>query len=90
MPYATEGGGTSIPSETDAETMQSIVADASVGVNFLILMIVKLDWRRRLHVSATAYRVGIPAVAVTLECQPEESRTLLATARHWVRRLLRA
>lgn len=45
-----------IPSQTDVNTMQSIVTDASVGVNFLILLIVKRDTRQTMQMSATVFR----------------------------------
>lgn len=78
-----------VPSETDVETMQSIVSDNSVGANFLVLLIVKLDGRHTLQISATAFRPKMPNVAVPVECQAKESSKLLATARQWVGQFFR-
>ena len=43
------------PSETDVTTMRSIVNDAAVGANFLVLMIVRIGWRGQLQLSASAF-----------------------------------
>lgn len=46
-----------LPSPQDMETMQSIVADPDVGVNFLILLIARLSfWGCQLKLSVTLYR----------------------------------
>ena len=77
-----------LPSETDLETMQSIVSDASVGANFLVLMIVRLAGHGALQVTATAFRAGAVPVPVALECEPTEPLTMFATVRRWVRQVL--
>jgi proteasome lid subunit RPN8/RPN11 len=58
-----------VPSQTDVTTMQSIVTDESVGVNFLILLIVKHGTRRTMQMSATAFRPRSPPIEahVTIE-----------------------
>jgi [CysO sulfur-carrier protein]-S-L-cysteine hydrolase len=43
-----------VPSLTDLQTMQSIVADPQVGANFLVLVVVRLGLFRRLELSAVA------------------------------------
>jgi hypothetical protein len=45
------------PSDTDVQTMQSIVDDPTVGVNFLVLMIPRLE-KRRVELTATVVRRG--------------------------------
>lgn len=57
------------PSKTDANTMQSIVTDPSVGANFLILLIVKCGSRKTMQMSATAFRPLVPPIEahVTIE-----------------------
>lgn len=55
-----------IPSTRDYATMTSIVADPNVGVNFLVLMIVKMTGAA-LEVSAAAFRPGTDAVPVEIE-----------------------
>jgi integrative and conjugative element protein (TIGR02256 family) len=44
-----------LPSATDLKAMQSIVEDEAVGANFLILLVVKRNSRRRLDMSATVF-----------------------------------
>ena len=58
-----------IPSARDICTMQSIVEDPSVGVNFLVLLIVKLS-RWDIEVSATAFRPNHRAVSVQVSAEP--------------------
>jgi integrative and conjugative element protein (TIGR02256 family) len=65
-----------IPSARDYATMTSIVADPDVGVNFLVLMIVKISGAA-LEVSAAAFHPGADAVPVEIEVEltaeaPEE------------------
>jgi integrative and conjugative element protein (TIGR02256 family) len=43
------------PSIEDVRTMQSIVDDPAVGVNFLVLLIARLGWRAQLQLSACAF-----------------------------------
>lgn len=47
-----------VPSDTDMETMQSIVNDPAVGANFLVLLIAKLASMQEIAVTATAFRAG--------------------------------
>ncbi len=51
---------TPLPSTVDLQTMQSIVSDSRVGVLFAVLIIVRLDSGRRLHLSACAFAPGSP------------------------------
>jgi integrative and conjugative element protein (TIGR02256 family) len=44
-----------VPSDTDVRTMQSMAADPTVGANFLILLIVKQDYAKRLQATATVF-----------------------------------
>lgn len=57
------------PSETDRQTMQSIVSDPTVGANFLVLMIAKLARRKRLLIHATAFRPGIEPIEVAVDVE---------------------
>jgi [CysO sulfur-carrier protein]-S-L-cysteine hydrolase len=47
--YSTE------PSSTDCQTMREIVEDSSVGANFAILMIIKLDEKQQLEGDVTVF-----------------------------------
>lgn len=62
-----------IPSGTDIQTMQSIVEDPAVGVNFLVLLVCRLGGGRRriIELSATAFRAGTSPVAVPVSIDPE-------------------
>jgi integrative and conjugative element protein (TIGR02256 family) len=48
-----------LPSTIDIQTMQSIVEDPAVGVNFLVLLIVTLKSRKYIHVSAKMFQAGV-------------------------------
>lgn len=59
------------PSPDDVRTMQSIVQDPKVGVNFLILVIARLRWRH-LELGAVAFvRNGLP-IDVSLQTDAKE------------------
>jgi integrative and conjugative element protein (TIGR02256 family) len=77
-----------VPSATDFETMQEIVEDPDVGVNFVVLIVVKLVGRNDLQISATAFHPGSPPVALDIVAEGqtaavEEETGIFA----WVRRL---
>jgi integrative and conjugative element protein (TIGR02256 family) len=67
-----------VPSGTDILTMQSIVEDPDVGVNFLILLVCRMGVRRRrkIELSAMAFRPGaLPqTVPVSFEQQAQDGR----------------
>jgi integrative and conjugative element protein (TIGR02256 family) len=54
------------PSPTDLETMQSIVSDPAVGVNFLVLLVCRLGHGEALEATAAAFRAGIEPLSVAL------------------------
>ena len=73
-----------LPSFTDLETMQSIVDDPQVGVNFLILLIPRLTRWRRMELSATGFRRNGDPFAVSLgaeELPDADENTWVALAR---------
>jgi integrative and conjugative element protein (TIGR02256 family) len=80
-----------VPSETDLETMQSIVEDPQVGANFLVLMIVKLHGRREMQVSTTAFlpRLGPRVVDIEFEVGGEIEEKEDEGFFTWVRGLFR-
>jgi hypothetical protein len=55
-----------IPSGTDITTMQSIVEDPEVGVNFAVLLIAKLGKRKHLEATGTAFRINAVPISVVL------------------------
>jgi integrative and conjugative element protein (TIGR02256 family) len=65
-----------LPSETDVQTMQSIVSDPSVGANFLILLIVKLAGRQTLQISATAFRPDALPIDAGVVLEDADASTL--------------
>jgi proteasome lid subunit RPN8/RPN11 len=76
-----------LPSRVDAHTMQSLVCDRTVGVNFLVLLIVRLAQRRKIEVTATAFRAGAPAIFVPVKADKEPGGRLrfVETAARWMR-----
>jgi len=53
-----------LPSNEDLRTMQSIVDDPASGMNFLVLLIVRLTSGSALAMTATAFRRGVDPCAV--------------------------
>jgi [CysO sulfur-carrier protein]-S-L-cysteine hydrolase len=78
-----------VPSQTDTNTMQSIVTDPSVGVNFLILLIAKCGSRQTMQMTATAFRPqGLPIEAhVTIEGSGDIPRRPGLAVLRWLDRL---
>lgn len=74
-----------VPSAMDLETMQSIVSDPAVGVNFLVLLVCRLVHSEALEATAAAFRAGVEpvGVAVGLEAQAENEQI------RWTRRIRR-
>jgi integrative and conjugative element protein (TIGR02256 family) len=77
------------PSATDLRTMQSIVEDPDVGVNFVVLIIAKLSSRKGIETTAMAFRAYTdPAfVAVSLETTIQVKSEIAAY--RWLRRIFR-
>jgi integrative and conjugative element protein (TIGR02256 family) len=69
-----------LPSSTDINTMQSIVEDPAVGVNFLILLIVRLTRFKHIKLSALMFQANaVPQpVEITVEREPENARGWIA------------
>lgn len=80
-----------LPSRDDLETMQSIVSDPSVGVNFLVLLIPKLAGRHAIQLTATAFRKGAQPMEVTVETEGRLEPHVVGEGllARWVRRLFR-
>lgn len=51
-----------VPSETDCQSMQSIVDNPDVGANFVVLLVVKLASRTKLEGTAMLFRPQLPAM----------------------------
>ncbi|MBA3638602.1 MAG: Mov34/MPN/PAD-1 family protein [Acidobacteria bacterium] len=54
------------PSSIDCDSMQSIVDNPDVGVNFLVLLVVKLAGRQRIAGTATVFRPLLPSMSVVV------------------------
>lgn len=77
-----------IPSGPDLRTMQSIVSDPDVGVNFLVLLIPRLTSRQTMELSATAFRPHARPKTVNVRAEPGERRLgLTARVLHRIFRL---
>lgn len=63
-----------VPSMVDIATMQSLVEDPAVGVNFLVLLVVKLAARHTIEGSATAFTARTPPTGVAMVSEQAESR----------------
>ncbi len=69
-----------LPSSKDMQTMRSIVGDPRVGVNFAVLIIVRLIYRDRLAMSATAVLPNGSAQSVSVKT---DGNALLAAPTLW-------
>lgn len=77
-----------LPSNTDLRTMQSIVENPEVGVNFALLLIVRRSNTRTIEASAVAFRKHVVPLAVPLMI--EEFRGELDSAfLKWLRRVFK-
>jgi proteasome lid subunit RPN8/RPN11 len=56
-----------LPSGPDFATMYNLVEDSDVGVNFAVLIIVRLKGWRMLELSTTVFRAGVIPEAVSVE-----------------------
>lgn len=61
-----------LPSSTDINTMQSIVEDPAVGVNFLVLLIVRLTRWKQIKVSAMMFRANIQPEFVQVSTESDQ------------------
>lgn len=76
-----------VPSDTDMQTMQSIVNDPAVGANFLVLLIAKLASKKQIAVTATAFRAGTPPVIVALFAESAPDISLESGVSRWLSRI---
>lgn len=60
-----------IPSDKDIRTMSQLVIDPDVGVNFAVLIIVRLRGWSRLRISSTMFQPGRIPEDVAVEIEPE-------------------
>jgi [CysO sulfur-carrier protein]-S-L-cysteine hydrolase len=76
-----------MPSATDLRTMQTIVEDPDVGVNFIVLLVCKRIAGGAIEATAVAFRAATEplGVPVTLEAQTQAQRPTLT---HRFRRFL--
>jgi|ERR1017187_6119494 integrative and conjugative element protein (TIGR02256 family) len=77
------------PSSTDIQTMQSIVDDPDVGVNFLVLLIARLSNGKKLEVTAMAFRAGAPPVAISVSPETDSQVQSESIAHPWLRKIFR-
>lgn len=73
------------PSTVDVATMRSLVADSSVGVNFLVLLIVRLIAPMTMEGTATVFAEGMTPMPVSVACEQQEPNTCLARVARWLR-----
>jgi integrative and conjugative element protein (TIGR02256 family) len=78
-----------MPSTSDMQTMQSIVDDPAVGVNFAVLLITKLGNNKRIEATAMAFRSGMSAMSVPLQAEAESHPQPEGIAWRWLRKIFR-
>jgi integrative and conjugative element protein (TIGR02256 family) len=63
-----------LPSSADRRTMYDIVDDPDVGINFAVLIIVRLHFWERLQLSATLFRSGVAPESISVEIEDANDR----------------
>jgi integrative and conjugative element protein (TIGR02256 family) len=64
-----------VPSPTDCETMQDIATDPAVGVNFVVLLVVKLENKDHMALSASLFRNGLEPIDMPVAVEPPGKQT---------------
>ena len=77
------------PSPEDLQTMQSIVEDPTVGVNFVTLLIASPVNGMTIQVSATAFRAGAPPLGISVAIEAGNDVPSGGGALRWLRRIFR-
>jgi len=77
-----------MPSPIDLQTMQSIVDDPNAGANFLVLLIPRLNGRRDIEMTATAFRAGTRPLAVPILAEPHPQNRGGRRVSRWLRKIL--
>ena len=68
-----------VPSAVDVATMQSIVEEPSVGVNFLVLVVVKRAGRKKVEGSATIFQAKVLPRSVGIVSEETEAGASVLT-----------
>jgi [CysO sulfur-carrier protein]-S-L-cysteine hydrolase len=74
------------PSGTDITTMQSIVSDPDVGVNFLTLLIAKRSGKQ-IEATATVFMVAAAHYSVPVLAEPDEKNQGNSHVSKWLKRI---
>lgn len=72
------------PSPTDCETMQSIVKNPAVGVNFLVLLVCRRNADGTVEASATAFVAHSPPARVSIALEKDTSPTIGQRVRNFL------
>jgi hypothetical protein len=78
-----------LPSGPDFATMLDLVKDPNVGVNFAILIIVRLLFWSRLELSATLFRAGVFPEPISIELEETQDAEARRSAIGWILDLFR-
>lgn len=77
------------PSPKDIQTMQSIAEDHEVGANFLTLLIATLTNEAEIHVTAMAFRAGMPPIPVLVSIDTDNEADSSGGPWRWLRRIFK-
>jgi [CysO sulfur-carrier protein]-S-L-cysteine hydrolase len=73
-----------LPSGPDFATMFDLVEDPDVGVNFAILIIVRLLFWSRLELSATLFQAGVVPEPISVELEETQDAETCQSAIGWI------
>ena len=78
-----------VASSTDVRTMQSLVSDPAVGVNFLVLLVARLSIERRIEATAMAFTPSAPPTVVLISPELSSQSGPKQGLYGWLRNLFR-
>jgi integrative and conjugative element protein (TIGR02256 family) len=78
-----------VPSPTDVRTMQSLVSDPAVGVNFLVLLVARLSSGKRLEASATAFTPSASPTVIQISAESSRKSRAKQGLYGWLRNVFR-
>lgn len=78
-----------VPSSTDIRTMQSLMSDPVVGVNFLVLLVARLSAGKRLEVSAMAFTPAASPAVVQISAETSSRSGPKQGLYGWLRNVFR-
>lgn len=78
-----------VASSKDIRTMQSLVSDPAVGVNFLVLLVARLSIEKQIEATAMAFKPGAPPIVVPISAEVSSQSGQKQRLYGWLRNVFR-